>query len=51
MSCESFHRLDESKYILICQLPKDHGGKHTYCFTWSDELITKETNGDAKTNV
>lgn len=34
----------------ICQriIGKTICGKHTYSFTWEDNLITKETNGENK---
>ena len=27
----------ENKVIVVCQLPKGHGGKHTYGITWNDD--------------
>ena len=47
-SCDSIHKLDHSEYILICQLPKGHGGKHTFGFTWVDEPITSLNKGNKK---
>ena len=46
--CDSFHKLPHSEYILICQLPKEHGGKHTFGFVWVDEPITSLTDGEGK---